>query len=149
MAKIFTIISLMFLTGCASYNIQQYGDIDINHKTVTVPAGGSGLKGELKKLLRNDGWNLVVYRGPEVTEGSIGKKTKIKKYSTFNTRYSLSVASNQYDLCLNLQPAISYDISLIDNKTGSEILTLDGNGCENTVVDKFKQALKITPTESK
>lgn len=149
MLKLLTIISLIALTGCASYNVQKYGNIDSKSKTITVPAGGKGLKGELKKLLSNDDWDLVVYGGPEVTEGSVGEKTKIKKYDTFNTRYSLHVASNQYDWCLNLQPAISYDVSIIDNKNGTEILTIDGRGCEGTVVEKFSQALQSVSKESK
>ena len=84
---------------------------------------------------------MVVYGGPTVTEGEIGKKTAVKNFDTFNTRYSLYVASEAFDTCLNLEPAISYDLSLVDNKTGSEVITVAGEGCEGEVVKRFKQAL--------
>ena len=132
---------LVLLGGCASHNIQLYGSVDQSNKTVTVPAGSKGLKGDLKKALSQKGWQLAVYRGPSVTEGEFGKNTKIEQYDTFNTKYRLIVSSRQYDLCLNFTPAITYDISFIDNQSGAEIFTIDGRGCEPDVVKKFENAL--------
>lgn len=129
------------LSGCYSHNVQHFSDVDKSQKTATVPPGGQGLKGKLKSALRDDGWDLVVYNGPEVTEGAVGNKTKLKRYNTFNTRYSLLVASSFFDYCLNLDEAIVYDVSLVDNKTGTEVLTLDGEGCEGRVVEEFTKAL--------
>ncbi|WP_425399899.1 hypothetical protein [Aeoliella sp.] len=129
------------LSGCHSHNVHRFSDVDETQKSVTVPPGGKGLKGKLKTALRDDGWELVVYSGPEVTEGSVGDKTQLKRYNTFNTRYSLFVVSRTYDYCLNLDPAITYDVSLVDNKTGTEVVTLDGKGCEGRVVDEFSKAL--------
>lgn len=128
------------LQACAA-NIQKYGEIDKNNKTITVPAGSKGLKGEIKKALAEDGWSMSVYRGPDVTEGTMGGETKLESYNTYNTRYTLAMASNVYDVCLNFSPAVSYDISLIDNKTGTEIITMDGEGCENGIAQEFLQAL--------
>jgi hypothetical protein len=135
------ILISIFMFGCASHNVQMYGEIDQNNKTVTVPPGAKGLKGELKKVLSLNGWGLVVYRGPSVTEGELGKKTKIQQYDTFNSIYRLIVASSQYDICFNFSPAIRYDISFINNQSGAEIFTIDGKGCESDVVKKFSNAL--------
>lgn len=140
MRFIIIVLSIMTLVGCMKHNVQVYSAVDHSNKTVTVPAGAKGLKGEIKKLLSQQGWKLSVYRGPSVTEGSFGKKTKLEKYDTFNTRYRLIVVSRQYDLCLNFTPAITYEVSFIDNHSGAEVFTIDGRGCESGAVEEFKKA---------
>lgn len=142
--KIASVVLLAFLAGCANTNnVQLYESIDTSNKTVTVPHGSEGLKGKLKKALANDGWKLIVDRGPSVTEGAIGEKIKIEHYDTFNSRYRLITSSSQFDLCLiSLSPAIEYDISFIDNKSGAEVFTISGRGCESIVVEKFMNALR-------
>ena len=131
------------LVGCATHDVQLYTPIDTSNKTVTVPPGSGGLKGKLKQALANDGWNLVVYKGPSVTEGEIGEKTRIEQYDTFKSRYRLIASSYQFDLCINgFTPAITYDISFIDNKSGAEAFTINGRGCEPDVVEKFMHALR-------
>ena len=142
MKKIIFLAIVMVLSGCASYNLDTFGYIKRNEKTVRVPAGSFGLLGELKKVLKKRGWKKKVYGGAEITEK---KSNKILKYESFNSKYSLYVKSNSYDVCFNFSDALYYDISLINNKTGSEVLTLSGNGCEYTIVEKFDGALnKIT-----
>lgn len=91
MKKMLVFGTVLFVTGCMQHNIKVYEKVDQTEKNVTVPAGAKGLKGELKKLLSDKGWKLFVYRGPFVTEGTVGAKTKLEKYNTFNTRYRLMV----------------------------------------------------------
>ncbi len=105
----------ILMVGCASHNTQIYGKIDQDNKTVTVPPGSKGLKGYLKKLLSQNGWELVVYRGASVAEVELSEKTKMQQYDTFHSKYRLIVSSWQYDICFNLSPAIHYDISFINN----------------------------------
>lgn len=140
--QLFVGVLLVFLVGCARHNVQTYSAVDSSNKTVTVPSGSEGLKGKLKQALTKDGWNLVVYRGPSVTEGEVGEKTKIEQHDTFKSRYRLIVSSYQYDLCLNFTPAISYDISFIDNTSGAEVFTISGRGCEPSVVKQFMKAVQ-------
>jgi hypothetical protein len=124
------------------HNLQNYAAIDLSQKTVTVPPGAKGLRGKLKQVLTEEGWRLSIDRGPSVVEGDLGSKTKLESYDTFNTRYRLRMASRQYDVCVyNFTPAYIYDISFIDNKTGSEVFTIEGKGCEGGVVDKFREAI--------
>jgi len=139
--KLALVAGLLALTGCATKNVQVYSQIDTNDKTVTVPPGSDGLKGKLKQALANDGWKMVVYGGPAVTKGTIGAETNVEQYKTFNSRYQLMVNYNQFDLCLNFTPAINYDISLVDTKSGSEVLTVSGTDCESKAVDAFVGAL--------
>lgn len=132
---------LIMLSGCMSHDLQMYGEIDSGDKSITVPPGAKGLKGELKSYLAREGWKLAVYRGPSISEGSLGEQTQIESYDTFNTRYRLMVASSQYDICFNLSPAINYEVSFIDNKSGSEVFTISGRGCESGVLKEFEDAL--------
>ena len=142
MRTIIALSALLILSGCASSNIQTYSSIDQRAKTITVPPGSGGLKGDLKKELSAQGWKMSVYSGPEVLEGTSGSNTRLQRYNTFNTRYSLLVQSRQYDLCFNFSPAINYELALIDNKSGSEVLTMDGRDCQNNVVQKFISVLE-------
>lgn len=135
-------VAILFaLSGCMHHNIQNYATIDVSQKTITVPPGSKGLRGKLKQVLIEQGWRLSIDRGPSVVEGDLGSKTKLESYDTFNTRYRLHVVFRQFDICLNFQPAITYDISFIDNKTGSEVFTIEGEGCEGGAVDKFREAI--------
>ncbi len=141
---IFSVLIVLLLFGCGFHNVQIYGSIDNNNKTVTVPAGSDGLKGKLKQALSQDGWKLFVYRGPSVTEGEIGETTKVQQYETFNTKYRLVVSWYEFGLCFlsSSGPPIHYDISFIDNDSGREVFTINGENCESDVVKKFKDVLK-------
>lgn len=133
----------LFLFGCASTDVHKYASVDQSEKTITVPPGSGGLLGPIKQELADQGWKAVVYRGPNVTEGSLGEKTRIESYSTFNSRYRLLLRDQRVDYCVPVGgPMYRFDISVIDNKSGSELLTMSGRGCETTIVDKFKDALK-------
>jgi hypothetical protein len=115
--------------------------VDRSDKTITVPPGG-GLTGAVKEALAADGWKITVYRGPEVTQGTMGEKTYLERGRTFTTRYTLFLKWNQFDTCVpRFDPAYAYDISLVDNANGSEILTITGRDCERRIVDKFRRAL--------
>jgi hypothetical protein len=151
MMKHVYILSLVtILTGCMSHNVQTYGEINPNEKTITVPSGSHGLKGKIKKFLSQDGWKISVYRGPKVTKGSLGENTNIEEYDTFNTRYNLHLEYSQYDWCIgSFDPALNYEVTLIDNNSGSEVIALSGRGCENTIVEKFTEAFSNATTSEK
>lgn len=140
------IVAALFLTacitGCMKYNVQTFGTFDPNQKTITVPAGGKSLNGKIKSMLRSEGWQLLVDRGPRVTEGRLGEETKLQEYDSFNSRYRLVLSCRWIDISLRFQDIYSYDISLIDNETGTEVITLSGNGEENVIVEKLRVAIK-------
>lgn len=137
----YILILAFFISGCATHYTERYEDIDIQNKTVTVLPGSRGLKGSLKKALSRNGWELVVYRGPSVTEGKLGTDTRIEHYGTFKSKYRLIVSSRQYDLCFNFTPKLNYEISFINNHSGSEAFTIHGSGCESEIVDNFIKEL--------
>lgn len=131
------LVAALALAGCVSTKVQSYGTVDQTEKTITVPTGGFGLTGKIKSKLTSDGWILAVYQGPTLTTGSAGQNTSLSTSDTFNTRYRLLIDWEQFDLCINLQAAVAYDISLIDNKTGSEVVTMSGAGCADDVASQF------------
>lgn len=143
MRVIFVAVYVFFLSGCMHHNAEVNSPIDLSDKSITVPPGSGGLKGAIKKSLSQNGWRLLVDRGPRVTEGEIGDKTRLEEYNTFKTRYRLGISYHQYDVCVNMyfDPAIKYEITVIDNMTGAEVITLEGQGCEHDAVEKFEEVL--------
>lgn len=132
----------IFLTGCQTFRVQSYGSVDLADKTITVPPGG-GLTGALKEALVKEGWQIVAYAGPTVTRGTVGAETKLETGKTFKTRYTLFARWNEFDVCVPFfDAAYAYDISLVDNNTGTEVMTLSGRGCEHRIVNKFLEAVK-------
>lgn len=142
MKKIILLFLCALLSGCATHNIESYNQLDLSEKRITVPPGGGGLVGAIKSALKKEGWSLAVYRGPRVTEGSFGKDTRLEEYSTFNTRYTIFIAYDQYDVRFpDLEPMYRYDISFVDNDTGEEVMTMSGRDARPTIVKKFLEAL--------
>jgi hypothetical protein len=130
------------VSGCATYTLRTYGAVDLANKTITVPPGG-GLTGAVKDVLARDGWRITVYRGPEMMRGTIGETTRLERGGTFTTRYALFLRWQQRDVCVvGGDPSYSYDISLVDNQDGSEVLTLSGRGCEGRIVESFVNGLR-------
>lgn len=138
------LLGVVCMVGCMRHNLRVYEPIDPKHKTVTVPPGSGGLKGDLKKALAEAGWKMAVMQGPRVIEGRLGEVTRLGDSQTFRTRYTLRVGSSQYDFCLNMTPAVNYEISFIDNETGGEVFTLEGRGCTSGVLEEFSRALGAT-----
>lgn len=139
---------LVALAACRLPAPRIYSAIDNADKSVTVPAGSSGILGPLKEALQANGWRMVVYQGPVVKEGVTGANTNTKEYQTFNTRYRL-LASSVTDPtpCLGAGKSYdSYDISFIDNRSGAEVFTLSAdseqNNCEKRIVQLFIRALQ-------
>jgi len=102
--------------------------------------GGAGVLGPIKESLQNSGWSVKVVAGPDMTTGRVGADTSLATYNTFNTRYVLRLRQRQFDVCIIGGGAFDYDLSIIDMKDGSELLTMSGRDCASLIVDKFKKA---------
>lgn len=136
-----TVFCLVILSGCAGHKVRTYGQIDLTERSITVPSGGSGLAGEIKQMLHAEGWRMSIDSGPVIAEGKLGDKTNIAVYDTFNTRYRLVLKSRWVDVNLLLEDIYSYDISIIDTETGSEVLTQSGRGAVSSILKRLKVAL--------
>ena len=141
------LVLTIWLVGCGTYDLQVYGPLDPTARTITVPAGGLGLPGKVKVMLQEEGWTLTVDRGPNVAEGTVGKETHLEMYGSFSTRYRLHLSCQPLpDPSWRFQVVYIYDISIIDNKTGREVLTLSGGAEEKVIVKKLREALRTVPT---
>jgi hypothetical protein len=137
------LVACLLLMGCSHVNIQKYQRIDHNDKSITVPTGGAGLTGKLKRALATKGWRTSVADGPTITEGRTGERTFLKTYDTSVTRYSLRTEWSQYDFRIwDFDPMYHFDISVLDNKTGAEVLTASGSHSEKVIASRFIKALE-------
>ncbi len=130
------------LAGCMSSDVHTFGKIDPSDKSITVPVGASPLLGEIKTALSRDGWRMVVDQGPRTTTGSLTPAVHLETADTFRTRYRLQLSERQYDLCIIPGgAAVVYNLSLIDNSTGAEVIAMGGRDCAPTAASKFESAL--------
>ena len=52
------------------------------------------------------------------------------------------VSERWLDICLpNFQDMLRFDVSIVDNDTGSEVFPLSGRDCEGAIVEQFVAAL--------
>lgn len=136
-------LALPFLLSCMSYNVQPIGDFDATQRTMTVAQGGGGLTGTLKAKLRAAGWKLAVDRGPRVSETeSTSASSRTEEFDSFNTRYRMAVGAHWVDMSLGGEGIYTYDISIVDNKSGEEVLTMNGRGIESTIAEELLKAIR-------
>ena len=140
-----SVVLLSFLLlSCAEKHIMVSAKFDQRDKTIQVPPGSRGLTGGIKNALRKNGWELFIYgQGPTITEVNNTEK-QIKHYDTFNARYKLilSFGRNVGPTCkYDLDSWTVYEISIIDNKSSKEILSMSGRNNCGTIVDTFIKAL--------
>ncbi|MGJ0533828.1 hypothetical protein [Methylocystis sp.] len=126
---VFVILGAIGLASCQSTS--KFGSIDQSDRSITMPPGSAMLLGPLKQKFSEAGWRMSVDRGPDMIQGSIGEKTALASGATFLTRYRLLIKQRQYDICIVPigGPAVDYDLSVIDNRTGEEIITQNGSSC--------------------
>ena len=137
---LFTVIAI--LAGCASSDVQLSEPIDQTDKTITLPPGSRLLLGPIKQSLKSSGWKIAVDRGPVRMVGAVGAQTDLETGITFKTRYRLVLNQRQTDFCLaSGLPLVIYDLSLIDNRTGEEVMTASGRDCVDLAARWFSSAV--------
>ncbi len=137
------VIFTFFIVGCATSKLIAVTSLDRTEKTITIGAGGYGLKGKIKEVLRGEGWNIVTDAGPQRTVGRVGNDVDLKTFNTFRSRYRMDIEARQYDICVpGFDPAYNYSLAVIDNQTGNEIMTLAGRDCEHEIIEKFLDWLR-------
>ena len=128
----------LVISGCAYSRPHIVQPVDNSEKSMTVPPGSAGALFDIKTYLKKNGWVTKIFRGPIRTQGAVGKNTDVKTYDTFMTRYTLFYGSHQVDLCFNFSPKVKFDLSVVDNKSGEEVYTVNGKDCENVVIEKLR-----------
>jgi len=123
------------VSGCASVKLSRLGEIDPTEKTVSMSAGGRWLTGDLKAALLKDGWTVyAIDKSKEIVRGVDDPNAADKRVVVY--RESELARKARYHLVdhwesvsrLESDGYLDYDVSLIDNKTGQEVIILSGRG---------------------
>jgi hypothetical protein len=147
------IIASLLISGCA-FNVSKYSQTDQREKSITLPRGGDDVTRILKESLSQNGWSIFTSTDAVRTTGTAGQHVDLRSSTYGQARYSLKIVSVDYlrtDMkwaaaigSLGLffpvlfEPSIhNLNLSVVDNKTGQEVLTITGTGYS----DQLKQAL--------
>ena len=131
-------LTVISITACAIPNIQKHGAIDTSNKTMSVPMGQDGAIVQVKAALENSGWQLSEYADSSLIDRN---KNRLEQLNKMNTRYTLFYSDERYDTCVNFSPALKYEIAVVDNNTGWDVIEVDGMACEGQVADRFMRAM--------
>lgn len=115
------LISMIF-TGCGGAGKHLVmGTIDKNNKTVTI----NGVNDEIfdiKYALVKDGWNIKIDNQMKNSTGTITKNIDINTKTIYDTKYRMYVFISHWPRFD--KPIASYNISLVENTTNQEILSI-------------------------
>ena len=132
---------LLSLAGCVSGKLYQFHGIDQTEKTMTVPVGSSYLLGPLKGEMQKAGWKLVIDGGPVVTRGRLGPDTDLQTGVTYRTKYRLALNQVWLDKCTTGGDWLNFDLTVVDNDSGEEAMTMSGRDCTPWIMKTFMNAL--------
>ena len=117
-----SLIVLVIFTGCGTYDILKLGTIDKNNKTITVPSYGISMF-EIKKILLKNGWKLKASADGTLSKGTNKQEINVHTKTYYKTRYRMNVVeTNRMQ-----QWVLTIYISIIDNKTQEEVLSISGD----------------------
>ena len=88
------------------------------------------------KMFRNNGWKvLIVETGSVKTKGKTGKNTELKTIAESNARYLLYLDQDHWEYCFPslTNKLIKYDITIVDNKSGEQVFSANGNDCRTKI----------------
>jgi hypothetical protein len=116
---------LLAITNCAQQKVTPYRKLyNYSDKSITVPAGGE-LNGYLKSELQKSGWKLKIDSTSLATKGKNTEKIDEVAKIEFDTSYRM-LTDYKYRYCFSCDCVSYYNISIIDNKTGEEVVVFDG-----------------------
>jgi hypothetical protein len=117
-------IAALLFSSCAQYISEVNGHFDARNKTMSVPPGMDGAKTEIKSELRRHGWTLYA-SGMGSTMEQYGSTSRF--YSDTTAKYTMLLNSKMTQDDLVLGKEYTYNLSIIENRSGLEIMTAQGN----------------------
>lgn len=133
------------------YRVQKFGRIDTSDKSIYISPGSTGIKGHIKNVLREDGWEIsgldlqkTVSHATETTASNGSRQTETTTETVAIPRYRLHLA---YTYTCRTQTNGLVELSLIDNRDGKEILSISEGGgayglhANNDIVARFVDLL--------
>ena len=136
------LVSLVLLTLISCNTSEIYVEKSALDKSIMVPPGLSPTAKAIKSTFREAGWTTYVTGGSIQTTGSTGKFVNINTKAKYPARYSAWAEGRTYDYCLfPPEPALHYDISIVDNVTGEEVAAFTGSACASKIGDEMVETL--------
>jgi len=129
MKKIYTVLLTLFLCNCAvTHDARQRGSIDKSDKSVILYQGANDRKtlNLIKDYLYDSGFKVIISRG-DIKE--VNKKYGAIFKTERTPRYSMTVSSSHWKTMPMCFTGINYDIEIVDNTTGREVISLGGTSC--------------------
>ena len=154
--KSIVISCLMFLcasifVGCANVCVDRIGTFDFSEKTICVPPGYGLALGPVKRSLKANGWKIFsIAKGKDVTVKDGGsaahngnEQVRIETEWDARARYRMLFWSAQVDVDLMFNPMYNFELSILDNRTGEEILCINGTRCTaDEIVNELRNQLR-------
>ena len=136
------VLTMAFLAGCAGTKVRRYSDFDPSDKSITLAVGSESPLGEIKDGFAKRGYRVVVHHeGTRTTEQSLTTRLSEPEH---RTRYRLFLRVLGHQELFACTDEINFELSVIDQGNGSEVLTMTGLECGGEkVASKLFEALKI------
>ncbi len=123
MKNIWVVILMgLIITGCAgNYKSFALGDIDKDNKTITINAIDREIF-DIKSALVENGWRIKIGNQETRKTGRLDKNIDIRTRNTFDTKYRMYISMSYWPR-IDL-PIASYNITIVENDTNFEILSI-------------------------
>ena len=143
MKKILELIFVsFFLSACVPTSSEFYTNVKSENKTIGMPSSNKYLAKDLKNLFRSNGWKVVVIdTGSVKTTGSSTDKVDLNAQYRSQASYIVSLSQRWRDWCVIGSDLISFDLTIIDTKTGEETFVAQGKDCTKTIIKDLEVQL--------
>lgn len=144
MRKFVAVFFLFALTACNSVYVKPH--TMESGTTVYAVRGGYGMKRSIKQELENRGFNVIVGRATKMGDVSGEDIVFNDKDDFINAKYVINVNERSetfmpYWCMFNGFWWWSFTVSVAEQKTGKEILSWRGRGCQNSSMRKLDKIL--------
>ncbi len=138
MFRVIAILSIFMLTACNSVYVKP-NSLDPNQK-IFVPRGGYSMGRSVKLAMQNRGYEIYNGRLTRISRG--GESYELPS----NVKYSVRVDERSEIFrpvwCMfNGFWWWNFNLSIVEQKTGTEILSWRGRGCQNSSLRKLDDLL--------
>ena len=143
MKKLLGIVVLgLLLSGCVPTTSEFDSEVKTDKKVIGMPATNKYVAKGLKKLFRENGWKIVVVdMGTVKTTGISTDTVNLEAEYKSKTSYVVSLSQSRTDWCSFKNDMVSFDLTIIDSKTGEETFVADGEDCEKTIIKDLEVQL--------
>ena len=145
--KRFLLLTILFLTACNSVYIKPNAHID-KTKQFFATRGGYGMRRSIKEAMESRGYNVIVGRSASTSHMvdsdiyyTSDSKDKAIKADYIVKVYERREKFNPFWCPFNGFWWWNFNVSIADQKTGTEIMSWRGRGCANSSLRKLNTIL--------